>query len=434
MDVLFAKTLHRMLIATMRKYIVDVPGLLEGLAALVAFAVVAWGLPTWDRNVVLVAAAASIATLFVSTLRLQWRANRIEGEAMRLTKERLGQLEVFTAHHGDVQGQLHRLEERLGHLEDRLEKRSGRPEGVVELLEPRVTGVEAKLQFLERDADVVRNGITRLTTSRILPFEFYTAGSFDPEPNMLPILASHVSSAVAIDVGANRGEFTDALRRAGFEVDAFEPLPNLVADLGRRFAGDRRVRIHSCACSDRDGTAVLHVAQSADPILDTTLYSSLETHPDYAGLSFGNDIEVVLRQLDTVLAPQQPYRAGLLKIDTEGHDIAVLNGARNIEAEALMVEYWDSTFVFNAGATHNRLHDYLLTIDRNQYPLYIVIWRGMSRNEFGFIVGPSQTPRGSWGNILFVRERSLMDAVVAWARGTYGDSRLVISEGPASGR
>jgi FkbM family methyltransferase len=253
------------------------------------------------------------------------------------------------------------------------------------------------LQGVITIADVVRNSIIRLTASGSLPFEFYTAGSFDPELSMLPILARQLSSLIAIDVGANRGEFTNSLRQAGFEVDAFEPLPNLVADLSRRFAWDRRVRIHPYACSDRDGKAILHIAQSVDPALDTTLYSALETHPAYDGLSFGNGIEVVVRRLDSVLAPQQPYRAGLLKIDTEGHDIAVLKGAKNIEAEALMVEYWDDSFVFNAGATHNRLEDYVSIIDQKRYPIYIVIWRGISRNEFGFIVEPSQTPRGSWG-------------------------------------
>jgi hypothetical protein len=240
-----------MLIAMTRKYMVDVPGLLEGLGALVAFVVVVWGLQTWDRKVVLVAVAASVAILFVSTLRLWRRAgrlrddirsqlDRLEERLARLEdfttnhgdirsqldrlgerlgglehrlEERLGRLEDFTANHGDIRSQLdrvgerlggleHRLDERLGRLEAWLDERLGRLEGVVELLEPRTTSVDAKLQFLVRDADVVRNSIIRLTASGSLPFEFYTAGSFDPELSMLPILARQLSSLIVSFLGS----------------------------------------------------------------------------------------------------------------------------------------------------------------------------------------------------------------------------------------
>ena len=47
---------------------------------------------------------------------------------------------------------------------------------------------------------------------------------FDPEIDILPTLARVLKSKKSIDVGANRGEFTAALRRSGFNVDSFEPM------------------------------------------------------------------------------------------------------------------------------------------------------------------------------------------------------------------
>ena len=287
-----------------------------------------------------------------------------------------------------------------------------------------------RLQNLERDTELVRKGTVSLMSSGRLPADYYTAGSFDPERGFLSIIARHVSSANAIDVGANRGDFTYALRKAGFDVDAFEPRPDLAADLKRRFAQDNKVRVHRFACSDRDGTANLQFASADDPALDTTLFSTLETHNTFDGLNFERGAEVRLCRLDTVLAPKAKYSVGLLKTDTEGHDIAVLNGAKKINAEVLLVEYWDEHFIFNSGTTHNTIKDYLASFDKARFPLCVIMWRGISRGEFGFIVGPAATPRGSWGNLLFARDASLVDEIVEWARSTYGSDRVVSGAAP----
>ncbi|MGE3915862.1 MAG: FkbM family methyltransferase [Hyphomicrobiaceae bacterium] len=284
---------------------------------------------------------------------------------------------------------------------------------------------ERRLVALEGDSTRLRVGLVGLARFGRFPPTFYAASTFDPEADLLAVIVRHVASRRAIDVGANRGEFSAALRNAGFTVDAFEPLPELAAELRGRFADDQGVRIHQLACSDVDGSAELHLVESRQGASsDDTLFSSLATHPAFDGFEFSRRIEVSTRRLATVF-PEAEHRAfGLLKTDAEGQDKRVLAGADGLAAEVLLVEFWDAAHVFNQGKVENTLADYLSTVDRTRYPHHIVMWRQSTSGEFGLAVDASETPKESWGNILFTANEALMEALVAWGRRAYGANRV----------
>jgi FkbM family methyltransferase len=308
---------------------------------------------------------------------------------------------------------------------------AGREQNTVRNLTSQLSAANERLRLMERDADTVRSGVIEAVQTGHFPPHFYTASSFNPEVAVLPTIAEFVEPKVAFDVGANRGEFTAALRHAGFAVHAFEPLPALNAHLTERFAADAdadTVRIHAVACSDSDGSAQLHLATVDDQTIDATLFSTLNEHPAFNGFAFSEAITVPVRRLDTIFSDAAPMSIGLLKTDTEGNDISVLKGASTINAAVLMVEFWDKDYVFNVGTVGNSLQDYLAEIDRNKYPFWIVMWRGSSRDNFGVAAGIEETPSGSWGNILFLSNQALTDAVLVWARQTYGASRVKIVE------
>ncbi|WP_439497837.1 FkbM family methyltransferase [Bosea sp. (in: a-proteobacteria)] len=306
---------------------------------------------------------------------------------------------------------------------------AGREQNTVRNLTSQLSAANERLRLMERDADTVRSGVIEAVQTGHFPPHFYTASSFNPEVAVLPTIAEFVEPKVAFDVGANRGEFTAALRHAGFAVHAFEPLPALNTHLTERFAADAdKVRIHAVACSDSDGSAELHLATVDDNTIDASLFSTLNEHPGFNGFAFSNSITVPVRRLDTVFGDAAPMSIGLLKTDTEGNDISVLKGASTINAAVLMVEFWDKDYVFNVGTVGNSLQDYLAEIDRKKYPFWIVMWRGIARDNFGVAAGIEETPPGSWGNILFLSNPTLTDAVLAWARQTYGASRVKIVE------
>jgi FkbM family methyltransferase len=272
---------------------------------------------------------------------------------------------------------------------------------------------------VRREGEVIRAGVLSLARYHSVPGSFYTAGTFDAELEIPSILAPHLQSRRAIDVGANRGEFTDALRRAGMSVEAFEPNPDLAAELHQRFAGDRQVRVHAMACGNVNGEASLHVARAADKTEDATIYATLSAHETFPGISFDSRVPVQVRRLDTIFGSTEAF--GLFKIDTEGHDLDVLEGS-DIEAETVLVEFWDEAYLFNQGRTRNTLAHYLEWFAGTKFQHHIVFWRDDYTQEFGVTPGAATTPARSWGNILFVQNPDLVSVIVKWAADRYGPS------------
>ncbi len=120
-----------------------------------------------------------------------------------------------------------------------------------------------------------------------------------------------------IDVGANRGDvYADMVRLApaGHHI-AYEPLPNLHAELERRFPGNDLRRV---ALSDASGEAS---------------YVHVKTNPSYSGFrerSYDRPerlerITVRTETLDSSLP--DGYVPSFIKIDVEGAELQVLAGA-----------------------------------------------------------------------------------------------------------
>lgn len=106
----------------------------------------------------------------------------------------------------------------------------------------------------------------------------------------------------AIDVGANDGSYVHYLRRHARQVIAFEPTPRLANALRQKFG--HSVRIEPVALSDSAGTVELRM-----PMVD--------------GVTAHEAIEVKMATLDSVYDGD----VGFIKIDVEGREQAVLDGA-----------------------------------------------------------------------------------------------------------
>jgi len=121
----------------------------------------------------------------------------------------------------------------------------------------------------------------------------------------------------AIDVGANVGSYIHFMKRHARRVYAFEPVPGLAEALQRKFAP--RVVVRNMALSREAGTAVLRI-----PVVAGAPVTGLASL-DSAALADGGfeEIEVPTRPLDEIFAGD----VGFIKIDVEGHEEAVLDGA-----------------------------------------------------------------------------------------------------------
>jgi FkbM family methyltransferase len=163
----------------------------------------------------------------------------------------------------------------------------------------------------------------------------------EPEARLLCALLSALERQQVIDVGAERGAFVEALLDAGAdEVYAVEPEPGNADFMRKHFESDPRVRVLEYAASDADGQLQLHrsVGSSGEPV---TFGHTVLDRPDTEEIAWRETVTVTARTLASLIdAGELPRQAGILKIDTEGHDLAVVAGMGDLDCDVVMVEHW----------------------------------------------------------------------------------------------
>ncbi len=134
-----------------------------------------------------------------------------------------------------------------------------------------------------------------------------------------------------IDVGANDGGYARLLRQeVGYSglLLSFEPVAALAARCRAAAAADPNWLVFDCAAGEEDQEAEIHVSAYSQLSSLLAPATSLPTH--MAPLMASSHTEVVqVRRLDNVLPEIQRrfgFRRPYLKIDTQGFDLAVLEG------------------------------------------------------------------------------------------------------------
>jgi len=163
----------------------------------------------------------------------------------------------------------------------------------------------------------------------------------EAEADLLARLLPHLRRTTVIDVGAERGAFSDSMLRAGSEeVHAIEPAPSNATALRERFAGEERVIVHECALGAIEGQGILQLAADAGGTEISYGHTLLET-ADTEEIAWPESVEVPVRTLDNLVAARElPSLVGVLKIDTEGSDLAVVQGMGSLDCDVVMVEHW----------------------------------------------------------------------------------------------
>jgi FkbM family methyltransferase len=128
-----------------------------------------------------------------------------------------------------------------------------------------------------------------------------------------------------VDIGANAGLYAWVASRAGADVVAIEPHPGMAQRLRTRLP---QIEVVEVALSHEAGVATLFVPSVKAH--DVTTRSSLEEGANEGFEHRTYDVE--MKRLDDVLASRSKP-VGFLKIDVEGHEDRVLDGATNTLAE-----------------------------------------------------------------------------------------------------
>lgn len=142
-----------------------------------------------------------------------------------------------------------------------------------------------------------------------------------------------VCGGILFDVGGNKGHYTqELLRQYGKsikEIHVFEPSKELVNQY--LIYSDPRIRVNNIALSSHSGTASLHKV-SGNPGLNSLTKRRL----DHFNVQMGEVEEIETITLDDYVADNNISRIELLKIDVEGHELDVLNGAvKSLEANLI---------------------------------------------------------------------------------------------------
>jgi len=140
---------------------------------------------------------------------------------------------------------------------------------------------------------------------------------------------------LVFDVGANQGQFSLDLRAVGYKgkIVSFEPLSEAYAELKKNAAADRNWLVHRrAAIGDRDGQTEFNIAGNS---VSSSVLPMLESHSSAAQNSAYVGTETVLMDRLDAVAPEylQGVENPFLKIDTQGYEWQVLDGAEKTLAQ-----------------------------------------------------------------------------------------------------
>jgi len=165
---------------------------------------------------------------------------------------------------------------------------------------------------------------------------------------------------VFVDAGANRGQSIDAIRlyHPDALVHAFEPNPHLALALGRLFHDDPALAVYRCGLAACEETRRLFI-----PVYRSFIYDGLASFDETESRSWLNadtvagfdpeQLEVLAYDAKAFPLDQLALPAGFIKLDVQGFERAVLEGAERTLTSAepiVMMENNTAADAFLCGA------------------------------------------------------------------------------------
>jgi FkbM family methyltransferase len=140
-----------------------------------------------------------------------------------------------------------------------------------------------------------------------------------------------IEKICVFDVGANKGTYSQAvLNHFGTDVviHAFEPSVHTFRIFEDTLAGKEEVSLHQLALGDQEGELTLHYPEEG-----AGLASVYNRRLDHFGIQNELTEVVKVRTLDDFCEENKISKIDFLKLDVEGHELAVLKGANRLLTE-----------------------------------------------------------------------------------------------------
>lgn len=183
-----------------------------------------------------------------------------------------------------------------------------------------------------RDLHTTTENAGRMSTRLRYLYRAYRYRLRENSAELRFVCQSLSAGQVACDIGCHKGAYTYWMRRRvgpSGAVYAFEPQPNQVAYLREAFSAMRydNVEIVPMAVSDRCGEMPLYVHDDGARTHEASLEATCGQPKASATGSRRHSFSVTTTTLDEFFKGRS-QGPSFLKIDVEGHELAVLEGAR----------------------------------------------------------------------------------------------------------
>ncbi|MDX2243460.1 MAG: FkbM family methyltransferase [Leptolyngbyaceae cyanobacterium bins.302] len=246
----------------------------------------------------------------------------------------------------------------------------------------------------------------------------------NPEIALSVYLYAFLPNHIALDIGANVGDFSEQLLQVGYEVYAFEPFPPVFNQLEDRLNLNDKFHSFQCAIGSSVSTMDLHLVSCKSNEVNydhPSVYSTLKPHAMPEELAFTDTIQVPVQSLENLHQSNQiPAEVGLVKIDTEGFDLEVIRGMGTFRYPVVIAEFWSEQHIFwEPGQQESgSLKELVREMSQRHYYWYIVICRSSPHYKLSFHCNYPQTPDRAWGNVFFFQNHEIFTQALRWCSAT----------------
>lgn len=173
-------------------------------------------------------------------------------------------------------------------------------------------------------SNFLTNRILSISPLYIHPIIYYFSKKImgELEKEMLPLSDFLQKTNIAIDIGANKGIYSYFMSQFCETVETFEPQPWCTESLkaySEKF--NRNINIHTCGLSNTEGELTLNI-----PIIEGRLKTTLAT-----GLASFKAQQGKYKTINVPVYCLDKFNfknVGFIKIDVEGHENKVIEGAK----------------------------------------------------------------------------------------------------------
>lgn len=167
-------------------------------------------------------------------------------------------------------------------------------------------------------------------------------------------IIKNLGVTLIFDVGANTGQFAKEMRHLGYRgrLVSFEPLQAAYQVLAKAALKDPEWKVNPFALGNQDGRIPMNVSGNS---FSSSILKMLPAHEKSApGSTYVAKEEIEIRSMDSVFKSFfRPDDTAMLKIDTQGYEKQVLDGAKDslkhislIQLEMSMVPLYENEMLF----------------------------------------------------------------------------------------